>query len=357
MTVTIYDIAKKANVSHSTVSRVLSGKDYGKRSDSIKRKKRILEIAEAEGYQLNNTARSLVKKQSRNLCFLIFDNDKVQSGWANAYYAQLLDGVEAACQEYHYGLVINRFHGNDFASFFSQRRLGGREFDGIVISGKDVSDEMRDKFKECSLPFVTINRSTNNLLIPDKEQKHLHSLIECTNYNEVIRYAYQKGHRNIGFLFTDELLSSGLYQEIMDDRVNAGMTDCVITPVIYNGPHNFDSGEDILKQLLQIDSADRPTLVYGSYQSCISIMKEMKKHNLSCPDDISLISSCDSEACAVVEPGLSVVSPDLKKRGYVAALGLIMHFQNEISLETISCGNIIVERQSVKDLCLKKTVK
>jgi DNA-binding LacI/PurR family transcriptional regulator len=345
MPVTIYDIARKANVSHSTVSRVLSGKGHGKRRDSIERARLILEVAAAEGYQPNNAARSLVNKQSRNICFLM--SDQIQSGWANAYFAQLLDGVEQACQEHNYGLIINRFCGDDFDSFFTQRRLGGREFDGIVIAG-DVSHDMRRKFDEYQLPFVTLDHTSNNLQLSDEEQTRLHALLERIWHFETVRYAYKKGHRHIGFIFHDSMADA--YQKLLAARDQANATDCIVTPIYYNGRHDFSSGEAIMEKILEIDASQRPSLISVSYQSCIALMKAMKTHGINCPDDISLISDCDSEACAVVEPGLTVVSLDQKKRGYIAAMALIAHFGENISLEGETCATMIVERQSVKDL-------
>lgn len=345
MSVTIYDIARKAKVSHSTVSRVLSGQDYGKRKDSLERARRILEIAAAEGYQPNTSARALVGKQTHNICFLM--SDDIQSGWNNSYYAQLLNGVEDACQKHNYGLILNRFNGKDFRSFFSQRKLAGGEFDGIVIAG-DVTTEMREKMEQYNLPFISINRSTNNLSISDSEFKFLKYGLECRNNFDLIAYAKSKGHHNIGFVLQDNHLES--FDELKLQYAESGTVDCNLIPLHIKGANDFASGAGIIDKWLKLAESDRPTLIFSSYQSSISIIKAMKKHGLSCPDDLSLVSNCDSEVCAVYEPGITVISPDNHKRGYFAAMSLIINFGKKVSLRNETCETIIIERKSVKDL-------
>jgi len=340
MSVTIFDIAKKANVSYATASRVLNGDNYGKRSDSLRRAKQILDIAKAEGYQPNSAAQILAGKRSRNICLLVSDN--VQSGWGNAYLAQILEGVETACNELDYGLVLNNYRNDDFESFFMRRKLGGRGFDGIILA-RYVTSQMSEILRHNNIPFISINNHLEN-------KDHIPACYSNGSEIEIIDYAYAYGHRKIGFIYDGRYPDMEKLNKYVQEN---GMNDCEVIPLTILPPVNFDSATALMDKYLTLSEAARPTIIAGNYQVCGAFLKEMYKHELKCPDDISLISTCDSELCMVVNPELTVISPDNRKIGENATIKLIDFLEKEIPIgyEPCTCKNIIVERKSVRYLC------
>lgn len=84
MSITIKDIAKKANVSITTVSRVLNQKTEG---ISKSTRKRVLEIIEELGYRPNSIARSMITKQTNTIGLIIPDI-------RNPFFPELVRGVE-----------------------------------------------------------------------------------------------------------------------------------------------------------------------------------------------------------------------------------------------------------------------
>ncbi len=339
MAVTIYDIAKKANVSYATASRVLNGNNYGRRSDSLKRAKEILRIAAIEGYQPNTSAQALVGKNTQNICLLI--SDQIQSGWSNAYFSQVLSGVEKVCYDSNYGLVLNRYHDDDFEAFFARRKLGGRGFDGIVIAGF-VTTQMSEKLRQYKIPFISINKHFDN---PDNIPAYYSSGSEV----DIALYAYKKGHRRIGFV------TENIYPDIqyITEKVRAqNINDCNIVPLPVQGHSDFQSGPEIMKLFLELPEDKRPTLIAGNYQTCAAIIKEMKKHGMKCPDDLSIISRCDCEVCQMSDPKITVITPDNEQIGSIATRKIIEHLEHKDDLvyETCDICNIIIERESVNFL-------
>jgi DNA-binding LacI/PurR family transcriptional regulator len=335
--VTIYDIAKKADVSYATASRVLNGNNYGKRSDSRRRAQEVLRIAEEEGYQPNSAAQALVGKSTHNICLLI--SDHIQSGWSNAYFSQVLGGVEKACHEHDYGLVLNSYQNDGFDAFFARRKLGGRSFDGIVFAGY-VTTEMSQKLRQHKVPFISINKHFEN---PDEIPAYYSDGSEF----DIALYAHRCGHRNIGFV--DE----GIYpdfQQLRNQLVAAGLSDCQVTPLPIDVPGDFHCGAAVMEQYYQLSEAQRPTFIAANYQTCAALLKEFKKLKISCPGDISLVSRCESEVCQMIEPELTVIAPDQETIGQVATKRLITFLEEKKSLTYERCQNQInvVERQSVK---------
>src|SRR4051794_2218545 len=93
--VTIYDIAKKANVSAMTVSRVIN--NSGRISDKTRVK--VKKIMEELGYVPNSTARSLVKQETKMISLLITDI-------TNPFYTTLARGAEDAAMQLGYKLLF-----------------------------------------------------------------------------------------------------------------------------------------------------------------------------------------------------------------------------------------------------------
>ena len=310
MSVTIYDIAKKANVSYSTASRVLNKKDYGKRSDSLKRAEKIIKIAKEEGYQANSAAQALAWKSTKTICLSI--SNQVQSGWSNAYFAQILEGVENACHNYAYHLTLNTFKKDNISSFFKQRKLANRGFDGMVLVAY-VTNEISSLLQKHGIPFISTNKLfENNTDIP--------AYFTDGSGLDSILYAYRKGHRKIAFV------SETIYPDMKQIRALTkaeGLTDCKIIDMPISVPGDLDSGPAAMEQYFKLRDKEKPTVIVANYQTCAALLKEFKKHGLRCPNDISLISRCESEICKMLDPEITVIAPNLEKIGYIACEKLI----------------------------------
>ncbi len=339
-TTTIYDIAKKANVSYATASRVLNGNNYGKRSDSVKRAQNILKIAKIEGYQPNSSAQALVGKRTKNICLLAFSH--IQSGWSNAYFSQILSGVEKACHEHDYGLIFNSYERDDFDEFFARRKLGARSFDGIVIAGY-LTNKMVETLRRYNVSFISINKHFEN-------KDNISAYYSDGSEFDTILYAYKCGHRNIGFVDGEGIYPD--FHQLKSQAAAAGLSECNITPLSINALEDFSCAAAVMEQYFKLSKKQRPTVVSANYQTCAALLKEIKIYKMSCPEDLSLISRCESEICQMIEPELTVVAPDSERIGKVATERLIDFLEHKTPLK-YECCNVksnIIERRSVKIL-------
>ena len=103
---TIYDVADKAGVSISTVSRALNNKNNLKE----KTRQKIFRTVEDLGFKTDPFARSLVMKQF-NLIEVCFSWSSIQINLENEWYLGLLNGINDVVQEKRYGLLINTISG------------------------------------------------------------------------------------------------------------------------------------------------------------------------------------------------------------------------------------------------------
>ncbi len=165
MTVTIKDVAKKANVSISTVSRVIN--DSKPVSNEIRQ--RVLKVIEETGYTPNPVARSLVMKKSQLIGVIVPDI-------SNFFTGEILNGVEEIGKMYDYDIII----------FMTWR----------------LKDEHKEFFEKEDIPVVMINRNTSELNIPAICIDHFKASYQMT------KYIIDSGHRKIA------LIRSGIENDV-----------------------------------------------------------------------------------------------------------------------------------------------
>ena len=126
MAATIYDLAKAAGVSISTVSKALSD-SY---SISEKTKERIREIAESMGYQPNARARSFARRKNGIILFAADLSKGV--GFENPHMFEIVTGVDRYLEEKGYSLILKHIS-KDTAPEAIKELMHSEEADGIIL--------------------------------------------------------------------------------------------------------------------------------------------------------------------------------------------------------------------------------
>lgn len=145
----IKDVAKRANVSVATVSRVINNKGYVNEET----RKLVLQAIEELNYIPNEFARSLFKKTS-NTIGVIFPHLN------NSFYYEVLEGIEEVAFQNGYKVMICNSHEDEEREEVYLRQFVRYNFDGL-ITGSDSN--VPDKYLELDIPLVSIDR-----LIDDK---------------------------------------------------------------------------------------------------------------------------------------------------------------------------------------------
>src|SRR5512135_1489798 len=146
MAVTIKDIARRAGVSHTTVSRALMGSSLISRETTEK----IRRVASEMGYRPSAAARSLKTNRSQVLGVIVSNID-------DPYFSEVLQGIENAAQQSGYSLFIA-----------ASRRDAGREHaivqamvehrvEGVIICASSFSAAQGRNFVQYEVPIVAVN--------------------------------------------------------------------------------------------------------------------------------------------------------------------------------------------------------
>lgn len=177
--VTIYDVAKEAGVSHTTVSRVLNRKKTGI-SISDATKKKVLEAVERLNYIPSRSAKTLSTGKTNCFCFLLCDRL-----FTNLYYYSLLKVVEEELAKRGMGLI--------FAIYTEDEELHPllkeRAVDGILITGR-VTQEVIEKVEEVNIPFVVLGKMADKECEVNQVQTDVREDIF-----RVYDYLFDLGHR------------------------------------------------------------------------------------------------------------------------------------------------------------------
>ncbi|THF80279.1 LacI family DNA-binding transcriptional regulator [Cohnella fermenti] len=194
--VTIRQVARRARVAPSTVSRVLS--DEGRISEETRRRVRRA-LAELDYYP-NSAARGLVNGASGRLGIML--SRTAAYGDSHALLPELLRGIGSRAARSGYDLLLAS--GESMLEELSSldRLLQGKRVDGVVLFGSGEDDPLLDRLEESSLPFVRIGRHQFRERVPSVDTDNRLAA------REAVRHLAELGHARIGFVLGPRGLTS-----------------------------------------------------------------------------------------------------------------------------------------------------
>lgn len=280
---TIKDVAEKAGVGTTTISRVINNSSLV----SDKTKKKVLDAMNELNYSPNNLARGLAS-YSTYMIAIIMDNtmDKV---YANPFIYEVFRGVEKSIYEGGYSLLLlgKDTYRNDRLAI--ENILHGKMVDGLILPAGLIMSDYFKKIEKYQLPIVSIGKL---------EKINDISNVDVDNINGgylSAEYLYNRGYRKIAFAgYTEEKLFAR-------DR--------------YNGYKKFidEKGLDIITLDKSISNAD--SIICLDNICAYDILKKCKELNRRIPEDIGIITFDTYPLVEYLEPNITNVEVDLYKLG------------------------------------------
>jgi DNA-binding LacI/PurR family transcriptional regulator len=183
MPITIKDIAKKAGVSHSTVSRALRGSPLINEETAG----RIRKAAGDLGYQPSAAARSLKTRRSQVLGVVVSNMD-------DPFFSEILQGIEDGVQESGYSLFIAASQRDPLREQKIVQALMEHRADGVIICSSSFSAEQGRQLLQYGLPIVVVN----NQAAEDFRYSIYHDDLDGSR--QVTRHLIDLGHQRIAYL-------------------------------------------------------------------------------------------------------------------------------------------------------------
>lgn len=332
MNITIYDVAREANVSMATVSRVVNGNPNVK---PITRKK-VLEVIERLGYRPNAVARGLASKKTTTVGVIIPDI-------SNIFFAELARGIEDIATMYKYNIILSNSDQNMDKELRLFNTMLGKQVDGLVFMGGNITAVHVEEFEKSQVPIVLAGSIEETGVIPSVNIDYEQAVFDS------VKEFIEKGHRNIAFVVgplhepkNAEKRLKG-YQNALKEAGIPFNEDLLV-----EGDYTYDSGLEAFDKLLE--ASERPTaILVGSDEMALGIVHGAEDKGYKIPEDFEVITSDNTRLSLMVRPQLTTIVQPLYDIGAVA-MRLLTKLMNKekVSEHIVVLPHRIEHRQSTK---------
>lgn len=315
MTVTIYDVAREANVSMATVSRVVNGNQNVKPAT----RKKVLEVIERLEYRPNAVARGLASKKTTTVGVIIPDI-------SNNLYAELARGIEDIATMYRYNIILSNSDQNEEKELALLDTMLGKQVDGIVMMSDHVTSKIHQTLMQSPVPIVLAGSVDEHGEVPSVNIDYFQAAYEA------VQLLLKNGHTRIAFVSGPlQYTINGAYKLAAYKKAlqDAGIT--IDEHLIVAGEDTYDDGIATCEALMNID--EPPTAYFAaSDELAIGIIHAAQDANKVVPDEIEVISFENSKLARMVRPQLTSVVLPLYDIGAVA-MRLLTKLMNKENVE------------------------
>jgi LacI family transcriptional regulator len=329
--ITIRDIAKMANVSHTTVSRVLNDNPKVKEET----RQRILKMIELTQFVPDQRARNFAQNKS-NLIGMVVPDIR------NPFYAELARGVEDKAYQEGYNVI---FCSTDkkpermetYIPLLLHVGVGGLIFSSARLKEPVVQDLVAKEF-----PLVLVSR---------KIRGENFNYVVFDNFKgayDITKHLIDIGYRKIAIVVGPSIVSTGFdrlrgYQQALKDNKIPVNDDYIVR-------HSFErlSGYDGANKLLALNTP--PEAVFaGSDYIAMGVIDAIEEHGLRTPEDIALVGFDNTEYASNKRINLTTVSQGEYEMGNIGVSILIDDIERR---NTLVKHRVIIEpRLIIRDSC------
>lgn len=297
---TIFDIAKKAGVSITTVSRALNG--YSDVNENTRQM--IVAIAEDLKYYPNAAARSLQGKKTNTIAFAPLLNDHLE---AEPFFKEFTGVLALASFKHDLSLLVTLVGQNRNLEEIYRELAGTGRVDGIILADIKPQDERIALLQTLKLPFVAFGRTqfytSLNYPFVDVDGK--------AGVTRVVEYLYKNGHRRIAFLGESFTLA---YAQDRYDGYRRGLQQFDLPEdarLVAKNLQNETTVAAALAQMLALPAAERPTaLVAGNDYLALHLLELLPRFGCAAgrePGQLAVTGFDDLPFASFLQPALTTL--------------------------------------------------
>ncbi len=327
----IKDIARFANVSPATVSRVINSREYVK--DEIR--ERVMTIVKEKGYVPSHAARSMVLRRTFTVGIVIPDT-------FNMFQRQLFSIIERHLETYGYHTLFFFVKWDPESEQACLKRIKSEKLDGIIMIHEVRYPAFYEYLAESPMPVVlsTFDR-------PDYNFPAVH-VDEESGAAEAVSHLVGLGHRRIGiiagahFSFSDQR-TRGYRKTLEEHGIEYHESDQVNVP-----SYSAEAGKRGMERLLA--SGRKCTAVFGvTDEIAIGAIRALFEAGLSVPEDMSIVGFDDIDITAYLAPGLTTIrQPILDMGARTAEVMSRLISGDDIGVEPLVFTHSLVVRESTE---------
>jgi LacI family transcriptional regulator len=315
--ITIYDIAKKLNVSAATVSRAL--KDHPRVNKNTK--KMIVKAAEEMGYRSNSFASNLRRKNSNIIGVIV---PRLNS----SFMSDVIAGMEKVVNDNNYNLIISQSMETMKKEMSNAKAMLNNRVDGLLVSlAYDTTNvDHFEPFIKRNIPVIFFDRVFEHDRYPQICIDNYKAAYDITNH------LIEQGCKKVVHITGNQLRN--VYAERLRGYRKALETHQIAFDeqlVIIN---DLSAGASAAAAEAILTMPDRPDGIFAANDvSAVSCIQVLKKAGIKIPGDIAIAGFNNDPGACVIEPNLTTVNYKGYEMGEVAANLLINHLVNKNDLQ------------------------
>lgn len=310
--VTIHDVAKRASVSITTVSKVLSNTSYV----SAETRDRVVQAMHELDYVPSLAARTLRARRTHLLGLVVpYDPDFL---FNDPFLLEVIRGVETVTNENDYNLVFSLARKGDQNSAY-RRLTNTRYLDGVITLETFAGDQAAVQIGQLNLTRVSVGyrngtRPVNSVHADDFSGGYL-----------ATKHLLQRGHTRIGVVAGPPNFMQALEERWRGVKLAFAEVGIEIHPALTTyGDFTPESGYAAAHELLARPTSERPTAIFAfNDRMALGILRAARELRLNIPDNLALVGFDDIPMAALVEPSLTTVRQPGYEMGKVAAQRLL----------------------------------
>jgi LacI family transcriptional regulator len=320
---TIKDVAKKANVSVATVSRVINKKGYVNEETRALVENAIHQL----NYIPNELARSLFNKHSKLIGVLVphFDTQ---------FYAELIEGIENSAMRLGYKIMLSNTQDNakrekDYIHIYSQYNI-----DGIIVASNAHNV---DQLIKSDLPIVTVDHILSENIPSITSNNILGGIIAAQKLiSGGARYILEL--RGPSFLLTVSERSLGFRQVLVQNNI----------PYISYDTDLLNPSIDVITQIIK-DHPEIDAVFATSDFLAIHAQNILQKLGRKVPEDVQVVGFDNIVYTTLVSPTITTIAQPIRRMGELALESLVKLLNDEPLGDFHSVLDVkLVERESTK---------
>jgi LacI family transcriptional regulator len=303
MSLTLEHIARLANVSRSTVSRVVNDEPNVR----PELREQIWQVIRETGYQPHAAARSLVTRRTRIVGVII--PEALTKLFTDPFFPRLLYGITETCNTRHYYLNLALCNGPAEQDEMYRRVLGSGHLDGVIVASAHVSDPLFPKLFGNGVPFVLAGRH------PDERVNYV-DVDNVGGARMAVEHLIRLGHSRIATITGPLTMTSGEDRLVGYRQALEAQRLAVDEQLVVEGDYTEGGGAMAMRRLL----AASPTAVFvASDVMAIGALKALREAGKRVPQDVALVGFDDVTIATAVEPPLTTVRQPIGRLGSMAA--------------------------------------
>lgn len=332
---TIEDVAKKANTSIATVSRVLNNKT----GFSNETKERVLDAVKTTGYESNAIARSLKNNKTNTIGVIIPNISSMLS-------SEILKGIEEYANEQEYSVLVSYTYSEPEKVLKALKTFHEQRVDGIIFTSDPLKEDYYKAIKRMTIPVVLAATESKEYPVPFVRVNDFEAALSA------VSYLIDKGHQKIGMLSgpPEDLIAGKTRIDGYKQALNQAGLEVKSDNIQSHKSFGYEDGKETFKQLIK-HSNEITAVFAASDEMAAGAIKVAHEMGIAIPSDISIIGYDNIFLGKVIWPTLTTTGQPLEKMGF-EAMNLLVELMNHKSKtgKEIYISHEIVERDSVSDI-------